>query len=209
MVNRQSLFLSVSIPLTSPDHAFRSSLSPLAREACAIVDKIRDDEQKSTWTSEFEDILAQKTGANVYPGMMFSLAKEKMEKTKLWQIMRKMPKGALLHAHMDAMVDFDYLFDILLKEPGMHIHCAIPLSDAKSLEAAPIKFRFLKSTAGVYMSMDGTLFANSIQQAMFRYGVQTILKTLLCFLPKQRIASQMEAGKDFSHGSKTDAQLPT
>lgn len=128
------------------DHAFRSSLSPLAKEACAIVDKIRNEEQKSTWTSEFEDCLAQKTGANVYPGMMFSLAKEKMEKTKLWQIIRKMPKGALLHAHMDAMVDFDFLFDVLLKEEGMHIHCIHPIVTPEQLEVAPIKFRFFKST---------------------------------------------------------------
>jgi adenosine deaminase CECR1 len=80
--------------------------------------------------------------------MMFSLAKDKMEKTKLWQIIRKMPKGALLHAHMDAMVDFDFLFDILLKEPGMPISCPTPLATPTALEAAPIKFQFLKSTAG-------------------------------------------------------------
>jgi hypothetical protein len=142
-----------SIPLStanilSLDHAFRNSLSPIAKEACSIVDRIRDEEQKSTWTSEFEDMLAQKVGANVYPGMMFSLAKARMEKTKLWQIIRKMPKGALLHAHMDAMVDFDFLFDVLLKEPGMHIHSATALASPEALEGATINFRFLKSTTG-------------------------------------------------------------
>ena len=72
-----------------------------------------------------------------------------METTKLWQIIRKMPKGALLHAHMDAMVDFDFLFDVLLSEPGMHIHCAKPLSTPDAMETAPIKFRFLSSTSGM------------------------------------------------------------
>lgn len=71
-----------------------------------------------------------------------------MEKTKLWQIIRKMPKGALLHAHMDAMVDFDFLFDVLLKEEGMHIHCIHPIVTPEQLEVAPIKFRFFKSTPG-------------------------------------------------------------
>jgi adenosine deaminase CECR1 len=87
--------------------------------------------------------------------MMFSLAKERMETTKLWQIMRKMPKGALLHAHMDAMVDFDYLFDVLLSTSGMHIHCNKSLSNPPALEAAAVKFRFLKSEKGmllIYMS---------------------------------------------------------
>jgi adenosine deaminase CECR1 len=149
------------------DHAFRNSLSPLAKDACAIVDRIRDEEQKSTWTSEFEDILAQKTGANVYPGMMFSLAKEKMEKTKLWQIIRKMPKGALLHAHMDAMVDFDFLFDILLKEKGMHIHCMTPLATPEALEAAPIKFRFFKSAKGMHSVMRKASCTNDISRLCF------------------------------------------
>ncbi len=133
-----------------PDHVFRQSLSPLAREACSIVACIREEEQRTIWTSEFEGALAQKAGANVYPGMMFSLAKERMEKTKLWQIIRRMPKGALLHAHLDAMVDFDYLFDVLLSEPGMHIQCSTPLSTPTAREAAPIKFKFWKSEKGMF-----------------------------------------------------------
>jgi adenosine deaminase CECR1 len=131
------------------DHAFRQSLSPLAKEACSIVDRIRDEEQRTVWTSEFEDVLAQKTGADVYPGMMFSLAKERMEKTKLWQIVRKMPKGALLHAHMDAMVDFDYLFEVLLETMGIHIYCMYPLSTPTALEGAPVKFKFSKEEKGI------------------------------------------------------------
>jgi adenosine deaminase CECR1 len=115
------------------------------------VDQIREEEQRTIWTSEFENVLAQKTGANVYPGMMFSLAKERMERTKLWQIVRKMPKGALLHAHMDAMVDFDYLFDVLLETKGMHIHCIHPLSTLTSLEGAPIKFKFLKEEKSIIL----------------------------------------------------------
>ena len=100
------------------------------------------------WTAEFEDSLAHKTGATLYPGMMFSLAKERMETTQLWQIIRKMPKGALLHAHMDAMVDFDFLFSTLLATPGMHIHCHHGLSTEQELEVAAVKFRYFKSERG-------------------------------------------------------------
>lgn len=77
--------------------------------------------------------------------MAFTLAKERMEKTKLWQIVRRMPKGALLHAHMDAMVDFDFLFDVLLSTPGMHIYCAQALSTPHALEVGQFKFRYFKS----------------------------------------------------------------
>ncbi|KAF4637633.1 hypothetical protein G7Y89_g461 [Cudoniella acicularis] len=127
------------------DYAFRQSLSPIARSACNIVSRIRAEEQASTWNSGFEGILAREIGANVYPGMMFSLAKEKMEQTKLWKIVRKMPKGALLHAHLDAMVDFDYLFGVLLDTKGMHIYCGEHLGTETAREGAPVKFKFQKT----------------------------------------------------------------
>ncbi|KAM3074550.1 hypothetical protein ACMFMG_007980 [Clarireedia jacksonii] len=76
--------------------------------------------------------------------MMFSLAKDKMEQTKLWQIIRKMPKGALLHAHMDAMVDFDYLFDVLLTTEGMCIRSDRSLDSQRSREVGRVEFRFRK-----------------------------------------------------------------
>jgi adenosine deaminase CECR1 len=84
--------------------------------------------------------------------MMFSLAKERMETTRLWQIVRKMPKGALLHAHMDAMVDLDFLFSVLLATPGIHMHCHHGLSTAQELEVAAVKFRYLRSEIGESMN---------------------------------------------------------
>ena len=106
--------------------------------------RIRDHERRTIWTPSLEDRIAQQEkNITVHPGMMFSLSKDTMEKTKLYQIVRKMPKGALLHAHCDAMVDFAYLFDVLLKTPGLHIwsdngHLA---TDA-ARETASIAIRF-------------------------------------------------------------------
>ncbi|KAI1178598.1 adenosine deaminase-related growth factor [Nemania sp. FL0916] len=131
------------------DASFRQSLSPIAQRACAIVAQIRAEEQQTVWTPALEDSLAQQQpeGKNitVYPGMMFSLSKTRMEATRLWKIVRRMPKGALLHAHLDAMVDFDFLFDVLLATPGMHILSDQPLSNDAALEGAVVKFRFFKN----------------------------------------------------------------
>ena len=69
--------------------------------------------------------------------------------------MRKMPKGALLHAHMDAMVDFDYLFDVLLKTEGMHIHCNSALATDAQLKDGAIKFGFYKEEKGVLRALLG------------------------------------------------------
>ncbi len=76
---------------------------------------------------------------------MFSLSKARMESTKLWRIVRRMPKGALLHAHMDAMVDFDFLFAVLLDTPGMHVLADRPLSDPAALDDAAVRFRFFQT----------------------------------------------------------------
>jgi adenosine deaminase CECR1 len=140
-----SLISAYSLKRTS-DASFRQNLSPIARRACAIVQRIRDEEKESIWTPQLEDSLAQEAEKiTVYPGMMFSLSKDRMESTKLWKIVRQMPKGALLHAHMDAMVDFDYLFSVLLETPGMHITADRPLSGPAALENAVLKFRFFKT----------------------------------------------------------------
>lgn len=110
------------------------------------MDRIRDEERKNIWDSVVATAMGQKSGVAIYPGMIFSQAKKLMETTKLWQIVKRMPKGALLHAHLDAMVDLDYLFDLLLSTPGMHIYCASAVTNAKELETAPVKFKFIKSS---------------------------------------------------------------
>lgn len=124
------------------DASFRSSLSPLAQRACKIADRIRDHERETVWTPEVEEKLASEQHEKVFPGMMFMMAKQRMEQTKLWKIVRRMPKGALLHAHMDAMVDFEFLINKLLTMPGMHMSSDMPLSNPTALENAALSFRY-------------------------------------------------------------------
>ncbi|KAH9999752.1 adenosine/AMP deaminase [Xylariaceae sp. FL0662B] len=141
------------------DASFRQNLSPIAKRACEIVERIREEEKNTVWTPQLEDSLAQAAeNITVHPGMMFSLSKERMENTKLWKIVREMPKGALLHAHLDAMVDFDYVFEALFATPGMHIMADQPLTSAKAREDARLLFRFHKRarTEGDIWSHDYT-----------------------------------------------------
>ncbi|KAK0728510.1 adenosine deaminase family protein [Lasiosphaeria miniovina] len=133
------------------DYTFRQRLSPIAKKACDIVDRIRDHEKQTVWTSEVEEQIAQQVAVTVHPGMMFSLAKEKMESTNLWKIVRRMPKGALLHSHCDAMVDFDYILELLLTTPGMHIACPgshLATAEARKEEGVSIQFRAINHTEG-------------------------------------------------------------
>ena len=127
------------------DYAFRQTLTPLAAKACAIVSRIRAEEQCTVWTGNFEDELAQQKGLSLYPGMMFALAKKRMEKTESWHIVSKMPKGALLHAHFDAMIDADWLIDQVLATEGMAMVADQALYSAEARESASISFQYSRT----------------------------------------------------------------
>ena len=131
---------------TRSDAAFLQSLTPMAKEACAIVSRIRAEENKSVWMSkaQYDNSLEQALD-NVHPGMMFTLAREKMEKTKVWQIVRKMPKGALLHAHFDAMVDTNWLIEQNLRTDGIAIKAQKPMDTAEARQNGSITFQFVEA----------------------------------------------------------------
>ena len=128
------------------DYSFRQALSPIAKKACEIVARIRKEEQEQIWTPKLEEQIAAREDVVIYPGMIFTHAKDIMESTKLWRIVRRMPKGALLHSHCDAMVEFDYLFDVLLATAGMHMVAPDgALSTPAALSESRVAFRFLKT----------------------------------------------------------------
>ncbi|MCJ1253661.1 hypothetical protein MMC24_001473 [Lignoscripta atroalba] len=128
---------------TRSDASFRSSLTPLAAEACTIVSRIRAEEHQDLWTDEFQDsLLGEEYGGPVYPGMMFTLARGRMEKSKLWQIVRKMPKGALLHAHFDAMIDIEWLVGVALATEGMCMWADENLQTREARQAVPVQFQY-------------------------------------------------------------------
>ncbi|KAK4542824.1 hypothetical protein LTR36_006200 [Oleoguttula mirabilis] len=127
------------------DHAFRETLSPMAAEASAIVSAIRFEEQQTLWNPEYEDNLAKQEGFELHPGMMFSLAKDRMESTKLWKIVKKMPKGALLHCHLGAMGDLDWLIEKALQTDGICIVATTSLATAEARQTASFGFLYEKA----------------------------------------------------------------
>lgn len=68
-------------------------MSPTAAVACRIVSQIRQKEKREIWTKDLEESLSKKSDEVLYQGMMFNLAKDRMEKTDLWKIVQRMPKG--------------------------------------------------------------------------------------------------------------------
>lgn len=125
-----------------PDANLRQSLSPIAARACKIVSQIRAREQHELWSQGLDDAAAHQADEILYPGVMFNLAKGRMEKTNLWKIVERMPKGSLLHAHMDAMFDIDHLIGLTFSTPGIHMTAPKPLITPKEYETTPFTFQF-------------------------------------------------------------------
>ena len=100
-----------------------------------MVSQIRFEELQTVWSYQNDSSRGED---ELFPGMMFMLAKSKMEKTKLFNIIKRMPKGALLHCHFEAMLDVEWLFREALNTDGIHITSSMSLdSPAKRAKATP------------------------------------------------------------------------
>ncbi|EFQ97319.1 hypothetical protein MGYG_00359 [Nannizzia gypsea CBS 118893] len=137
------------------DAHFQKCMSVSTKEACRIISHIRDRELKSVWNKEAEEHVAKTQDTVLYPGMMFRLAKDKMEGTDLWKIVKKMPKGALLHVHLEAMVDLDVLINQVLSLPGIHIASDQPLI-AGALQLSPLRLQYFSKPQNVGSGSDAT-----------------------------------------------------
>ncbi|KAF4340827.1 adenosine deaminase [Fusarium beomiforme] len=116
------------------DVAFAASMSPVAKRASALLASLRQKELREIWNA---DLGVNGTAIGDAPcyGMAFPLSRNRMETTKTWEMLDKMPKGALLHAHFDAMVDVDWLVERCLREPNLCLVC--PVDGGLLTDAAP------------------------------------------------------------------------
>ena len=108
------------------------------------MSQIRFEEQQTLWTKEYEDTLLT-DHVDVYPGMMFSLAKERMEKSRLWQIVKRMPKGTLLHCHLEAMVDLDWALEEAFNTEGVCVVADGPITNEQMKRKTEFSFTYSKS----------------------------------------------------------------
>ncbi|KAL2867287.1 uncharacterized protein BJX67DRAFT_81595 [Aspergillus lucknowensis] len=130
------------------DYAFKQNMSPVAKTAAAMLANIRKKELDSYWTAPAV------TGSNrdlkevMFPGMSFALSRDRMEKTSLWEIIASMPKGCLLHAHMEAMIDIYWLIDQALEIPGFFISSPVPLCPGDSEWSEQFEFHYRPGAQG-------------------------------------------------------------
>ncbi|KAI0202333.1 hypothetical protein F4808DRAFT_468480 [Astrocystis sublimbata] len=165
--------------LQRQDHEFRSNLSPIAKQAEAIVGAIREYEILHFWRKpagiELED-------NERYAGEIFANAKPLIPSTKLWAIVSKMPKGSLLHVHSSAILQFETIFDILLETPGIVLESSQELSTMLAKENATIAFSHVTNLAA-----DAKVANVSIESPYYQPGTK---------VPVQYAAETFSGGRD-------------
>ncbi|KAI8982866.1 Metallo-dependent hydrolase [Trametes punicea] len=124
-----------------PDHTSARALSADERKADEILRGIRDFEAQSVWDGK-RPVKHVHGSQQMFPGMEFLTARDTIVGTRVFQILSKMPKGGLLHAHLDATVRADILLGLALQQPAVHIRVHEPLTPSTLRTILP-EFRAL------------------------------------------------------------------
>ncbi|KAL2869839.1 putative CECR1 family adenosine deaminase [Aspergillus lucknowensis] len=121
------------------DFNLHNSLPPVAHKACQIVSQVcaQGQAQIQKDESQLDGIL--------HPSLMSDQARKRLEKSDLWRIIRRLPKGSLLHSHLPAMVDPEFLIDQAFTTPGIHMSSPTPLTTRADYQEAPLRFQYYSS----------------------------------------------------------------
>ncbi|PHH91253.1 hypothetical protein CDD83_1170 [Cordyceps sp. RAO-2017] len=125
------------------DKHFRDQLSPVAEQADAIVRDIRQHEIDNFWRRA---ATPGNETSERFAGEMFPLARPLIAQTKLWKIVQRMPKGALLHAHLTAMLPFSILLEAIVHTPGMVVSATHSLYSEEGRHNASVRFFHVNTT---------------------------------------------------------------
>lgn len=84
-----------------------------------------------------------KAGRRRAPGDHFLGVVDIINKTELFKVAHKMPKGAHLHCHFNSLLLPTFLLGIAKDIKAMHIRSTLPLSSLENMERAEISFQTL------------------------------------------------------------------
>ncbi|KII89146.1 hypothetical protein PLICRDRAFT_175374 [Plicaturopsis crispa FD-325 SS-3] len=118
------------------DYARASTFSDVQRKADEVICAIRQTEASTIWSAQYESI------PHPFPGMEFLTGKSIIQRTQIFELLTKMPKGGLLHVHLDATVDAKFLLQLALEQPAIHVRAPHAINAATLGETLP-EFRAL------------------------------------------------------------------
>ncbi|KIJ69089.1 hypothetical protein HYDPIDRAFT_79661 [Hydnomerulius pinastri MD-312] len=140
------------------DYARAATVTPTELKADEVVRAIRAKEATTIWGDEHDDVPHPFPGMEFLTGPLPSIylglwRKNIILKTQLFQILSKMPKGALLHVHQNATVEAAFLLKLALEQPAIHIRCPSAI-DASTIagtlpEIKPVPAEWYTDSCGI------------------------------------------------------------
>ncbi|KAL4963093.1 uncharacterized protein BDV14DRAFT_210095 [Aspergillus stella-maris] len=106
------------------DHKFRQSMGLEEQSAAHLIGKVCNqlkNKPSSVGTTSAVN------GCFYFPDMPFSQARPLLQDSALWDAISTMPKGCLLHAHAEAMIEPEWLVEKALSIPGYSVASPQPL----------------------------------------------------------------------------------
>ncbi|KAE8385970.1 hypothetical protein BDV23DRAFT_163938 [Aspergillus alliaceus] len=115
------------------DTNLRKALSPVATRACEIFSKIRDRDLATLGPNE-----GDRRQSTPIPHLL----EDQAQRTKLWKVLQKMPKGSLLHAHIETMLNIDFIIEEAFTTLGIHVYAPKPLITQRDYEEGLLYFQY-------------------------------------------------------------------
>lgn len=103
----------------------------MAKKACEIVSHVCARELAQLQQAGYP------SDGIPHPSLMSDTARARLGESDLWKIVRRLPKGSLLHGHLPAMIDTDFLIDQAFATSGIHISAPKPLVTQRDYQDAP------------------------------------------------------------------------
>ncbi|KAI0819073.1 Metallo-dependent hydrolase [Irpex lacteus] len=110
-------------------------------KADGLVRAIRAQEARNIWGPDSN--LEVDDDTHLFPGMAFLTARDIITQTQIFKIMSKLPKGALLHAHLDATVNVEVLLRLALRHPALHVRSPVALT-TETISSTKPEFKALQ-----------------------------------------------------------------
>ncbi|KAL4875032.1 hypothetical protein BJY04DRAFT_202737 [Aspergillus karnatakaensis] len=136
-----------------------NALPPVASKACQIVSHICAHE-----LAQLQD--GHQTDAVPHLSLISDSAKQRLESSDLWQIVRHLPKGSLLHGHLPVMVETDFLIDQAFATPGIYLSAPSPLVSQGDYQDAPVLFHYrFQSTSNAEITDEPALWSKDYESS--------------------------------------------
>ncbi|KAI0820230.1 Metallo-dependent hydrolase [Trametes gibbosa] len=139
------------------DTVYQASLSADESRADKVLRRIRASEAVSVWSTA-QPQKPQHGSQKLFPGMEFLTARETIIGTQLFDVLSKMPKGGLLHAHLGAMVRADVLLRLALSQPAVHVRVPVGISNTTMDTVLPVISALPRSQWTTHSSITGSAY---------------------------------------------------